>query len=221
MTLERNYKEPRAGCRACARLFAFRREVAAQNPEWFNAPVPDYGASKPQLIVVGLAPGLKGGNRTGIPFQGDFSGLLLSRALVEAGLARYRDEAAPEGGIWADHVLITNIVRCVPPQNKVTAQEIKNCNPFFVRMLKAHRNASALFAVGRQAHDAILRAYGVPISACPFAHDCEWDLPDGKRLFSSYHCSRYNIQTKRLSEEEFCRQLKKVAAFIRAQDTEV
>lgn len=211
MTDRPNYNEPPSDCSVCGRLFDFRLKQKKLYPDWFNAPVPDFAGAEPKVIIVGLAPGLRGGNRTGIPFRGDFSGRVLSRALVGAGLARYRDPQDPDAGIWPDHVCISNIVRCVPPQNKVRMDEVKACRGYFLEMLSAYAAVPVIFAVGRQAHEAVIRSFGLSGRDYPFCHGSRVTLPDGRWLFSSYHCSRYNIQTRRLSEDAFCAEIRAAA----------
>ncbi|MTI17393.1 uracil-DNA glycosylase [Rhodobacteraceae bacterium RKSG542] len=185
-------------------------------PDWHNAPVANFGPANAQLLVVGLAPGLKGGNRTGIPFQGDFSGELLSRALVENGFASYLDCQEPSLGIEPTNVMITNVVRCLPPDNKPNGVEVQNCLPFLGKTLSQCYRLRAVVAIGRVAYDNTLKSYGISVRAEPFAHNKQVVLPDGRQLFATYHCSRYNVNTGRITEEEFCGVFKDVAGYLQS-----
>lgn len=181
--------DPPAGCRKCPRLVAFRRENRAAFPDFHNAPVPVWGADDAPLLVVGLAPGLKGANRTGRPFTGDASGELLFGALIRAGLAM-----KAETGVALKGCAITNAVACVPPQNRPTAAEAANCRRYLKEALKGRR---CVLALGRLAHDAVLKAWGERLASHSFAHGAVTNI-GGVRLVSSFHPSRYNVATKRI-----------------------
>jgi uracil-DNA glycosylase family 4 len=173
------------------------------HPDWFNAPVPSFGDPAPALLIVGLAPGLRGANRTGRPFTGDFAGDLLYRTLQKFGFAVGRYDAHPEDGLQLVRARITNAVRCVPPQNKPGASEINACRPFLAAELAALPDLRAIFALGAIAHDAVLRAKGLRRAGYPFAHGAMHELPGGTVLADSYHCSRLNTNTGRLTAAMF------------------
>lgn len=191
-------------CPLCPRLVAFRHALRARHPGWWNAPVPHFGDPKAWLVVCGLAPGKQGANRTGRPFTGDHAGLLLYRTLLKFNLAHgeYREE--PDDTLELRGVAIVNSVKCVPPQNKPIPEEIATCTAAFFRpTLAALPNARVLVALGQIAHGAAVRAAGGRLSACKFGHLAEHRLPDGRVLIDSYHCSRYNQNTNRLTEPMF------------------
>ncbi|MGE0847575.1 MAG: uracil-DNA glycosylase [Flavobacteriaceae bacterium] len=193
--------EPGRDCPLCPRLAEFRAEQRVNWPGWHNAPVPSFGAPRPRLLVVGLAPGLKGANRTGRPFTGDYAGDLLYATLKKFGFAAGEYRADPADGLTLHDCLITNAVRCVPPQNKPTPAEIRACNPFLGATLEASR-PPAVLALGRIAHDAVLDALGEKRSRHRFAHGARHET-GGAALFDSYHCSRYNTNTGRLTTAMF------------------
>jgi uracil-DNA glycosylase family 4 len=207
--------EPDKDCPLCPRLVAFRNENRHAHAAWFNGAVPSFGPENARLLIVGLAPGRKGANRTGRPFFGDFAGDLLYPTLLKAGLAKGRhDQAAPEALELAD-CMITNAVRCVPPQNKPKPEEVARCRPFLVARIETLPNLTSLLAIGRIAHDAILDALGVKRSAHPFAHGARHALPGGLTLFDSYHCSRQNTNTGRLTTSMFETVVAEAAASLR------
>jgi uracil-DNA glycosylase len=207
--------EPDKDCPLCPRLVAFRNENRHAHAAWFNGAVPSFGPENARLLIVGLAPGRKGANRTGRPFLGDFAGDLLYPTLLKAGLAKGRhDQAAPEALELAD-CMITNAVRCVPPQNKPKPEEVARCRPFLVARIEALPNLTSLLAIGRIAHDAILDTLGVKRSAHPFAHGARHALPGGLTLFDSYHCSRQNTNTGRLTTSMFETVVAEAAASLR------
>ncbi len=195
--------EPGPECALCPRLAAFRAANRAAWPDWFNAPVPGFGPRSARLLVVGLAPGLKGANRTGRPFTGDHAGILLYETLRRAGLAVGAYAAAADDGLSLRDCRIVNAVRCVPPENKPLPAEIAACRPFLAAEFAAMPNLRAVLALGRIAHEAVLRAHGLTPGRYPFAHGAEHALPGGPRLFESFHVSRYNTATRRLTEEMF------------------
>lgn len=195
--------DPPHDCGLCPRLVGFRRENAHHEPSWFNGAVPSFGDHDPRLVIVGLAPGLKGANRTGRPFTGDFAGELLYQTLVEFGFAQGVYAARPDDGLTLSDCLITNAVRCVPPENKPTPAEIATCNRFLSARLRATPRSTAVLALGRIAHDATLAALGQNRSAHRFSHGAVHRLDRGWTLYDSFHCSRYNTNTGRLTAPMF------------------
>ncbi|WP_395661284.1 uracil-DNA glycosylase [Aestuariivirga sp.] len=194
--------EPGRDCPLCPRLVAYRHAQRALHPEWFNAPVPVFGTHDARLLIVGLAPGVAGANRTGRPFTGDFAGELLYSTLLEFGFAEGMFRADPEDGIKLNGTMIANAVRCVPPQNKPLPVEIKTCNGFLRAQIDSLPELCAIVALGRIAHDGVLSALNVRKSLYPFAHGAEHEI-GSLRLFDSYHCSRYNTNTGVLTPEMF------------------
>jgi uracil-DNA glycosylase family 4 len=195
--------EPAKSCLLCPRLVAFRAENSSAHPDWFNGAVPSFGANTARLLIVGLAPGLKGANRTGRPFLGDYAGELLYRTLLKMGLARGRHDPASPDELELVDCMITNAVRCVPPQNKPKPDEIARCRQFLIGRIAALPNLVTLLAIGRIAHDAILDALQVKKRGFHFAHGARHALPGGLTLFDSYHCSRQNTNTGRLTTAMF------------------
>ncbi|MDO8360603.1 MAG: uracil-DNA glycosylase [Devosia sp.] len=204
---------PPRDCPLCPRLVAFRHEARHLHPDWHNAPVPNWGDTAPQLIIVGLAPGLKGANRTGRPFTGDYAGDLLYATLRKVGLAAGEYEQRPDDTLQLKGALIANAVRCVPPENKPTTEEIKTCRPFLVATIAAARPLAYL-ALGRIAHDSLLVALGEKRTRYAFGHGAEHRLSAGGTLFDSYHCSRYNTNTGVLTTAMFEDVVGRAAAFI-------
>ncbi len=193
---------PRPDCSLCPRLAAFREEQRAAFPGWFNKPVPSFGPADAALLVVGLAPGMRGANRTGRPFTGDYAGDLLYGTLLEMGFATGEYRASPADSLALVDCRITNAVRCLPPQNKPVAAEIKNCRPFLQSELEELPRLRVVVALGRIAHDSLLRALGVRLAEFPFAHAAMHQIGE-LTVADSYHCSRYNTQTGRLTEPMF------------------
>ena len=189
-------------CPLCPRLVAFRAEARSGNPDWFNAPVPNWGDPGARLLVIGLAPGMRGANRTGRPFTGDYAGDLLYQVLGEAGVTSGTYASDPNDGFKLHGVSITNAVRCVPPQNKPIGAEINTCRQFLTATIDAGY-ATTLLALGGIAHQSVVRALGLKPGALPFAHAARHDVGEGRVLFDSYHCSRYNTNTNRLTPEMF------------------
>lgn len=187
--------EPSAECPLCPRLVEFRGQYRAREPEWHNAPVPSFGPQKASLLIVGLAPGLKGANRTGRPFTGDFAGDLLYSTLIKYGFARGNYGASVSDGLTLADCRITNAVRCVPPQNKPVPAEIKACNGFLSATIQQTANVAAIVALGRIAHDAVLSALSCRKSEFRFGHGSRHAVSGKRVLFDSYHCSRYNTNT--------------------------
>jgi uracil-DNA glycosylase len=192
-----------ADCRDCPRLATFLDQVAVRNPGYFCRPVPSFGDPDARLLIVGLAPGMHGANRTGRPFTGDFAGVLLYQTLFELGLTDAAGSVSAEDGLKMNGCRITNAVRCLPPENKPTTDEVKRCNAFLAHELALVPTDGVVLALGKIAHDAVLRACGLKLSALKFAHAAEHQLPSGSTLVDSYHCSRYNQNTKRLTVEMF------------------
>lgn len=195
--------EPAADCGECPRLAAFRAENRAAHHDWFNAPVPSFGDERARLLIVGLAPGLQGANRTGRPFTGDYAGELLYRTLLETGFAEGEYRADPDDGVRLKSCLITNAVRCVPPANKPIAAEIKACRPFLRGRIAGLPDLRAILALGRVAHESVIATRDGRQADYRFAHGACHELPDGLRVYDSYHCSRYNTNTRRLTEQMF------------------
>ncbi|MGE0152748.1 MAG: uracil-DNA glycosylase [Reyranellaceae bacterium] len=195
---------PARDCPLCPRLVAFRLENRAKFPDWHNAPVPPFGGLDARLLIVGLAPGLRGANRTARPFTGDYAGVLLYSTLLKFGLARGAYTQSPDDGLQLLGARITNAVRCVPPQNKPEPAEFANCRPFLVGEIAAMRNLKAILALGKGAHDQILRALNArPAKDYKFVHGAQHALPNGLLLADSYHCSRYNTNTGVLTTAMF------------------
>ncbi|HWD57198.1 MAG TPA: uracil-DNA glycosylase [Stellaceae bacterium] len=194
---------PSSDCPLCPRLAGFRAQQRAVHPDWFNAPVPTFGPESAELLIVGLAPGLRGANRTGRPFTGDYAGDLLYATLRKFGLAQGDYAAHRHDGLRLDRVRITNAVRCVPPQNKPETTEIAACRPFLAAELAALPRLRTILALGAIAHHAVLAAKGLRRAAYPFAHGALHELPGGLVLADSYHCSRLNTNTGTLTTEMF------------------
>ena len=207
--------EPRTDCGLCERLVAFRRDNAAAHPDWFNGAVPSFGSDTAQLLIVGLAPGLKGANRTGRPFWGDFAGDLLYPTLLKTGLAKGKHDLSQRDALSLVGCMITNAVRCVPPQNKPTGGEIKSCRQFLNGRIESLPNLRALLAIGRIAHESILSSLALIKRDYPFAHGAKHALPGGLLLFDSFHCSRLNTNTGRLTSEMFESVVANAAASLR------
>lgn len=195
--------EPPRDCPLCPRLVAFRAENGHAHPDWFNGAVPSFGREDARLLIVGLAPGLKGANRIGRPFLGDFAGELLYRTLLKVGLARGRHDVALPEALELVDCMITNTVRCVPPANKPIGSEIANCRQFLVGRMAALPNLQSLLAIGRVAHEGILDTLKLKRAAYPFVHGARHAVPSGLVLFDSYHCSRQNTNTGRLTTAMF------------------
>ena len=195
-------------CRACPRLATHLAAVRNEYPSYFARPVPPFGMPRPGLLVVGLAPGMHGANRTGRPFTGDYAGILLYRTLHKFGFASQTGSDDPADGLALSNCRVTNAVKCLPPENRPLPEEVKQCNRFLAAEIAAAR-PRAILALGTVAHAAVLRAAGLKASAFKFAHQAQHALPPqplpkhGIRLFDSYHCSRYNTNTGRLTAAMF------------------
>jgi uracil-DNA glycosylase family 4 len=194
--------DPPRDCPLCPRLKEFRDLWREREPQWHNAPVSTFGAPDGRLLIVGLAPGLRGANRTGRPFTGDYAGELLYATLLKFGFARGVYRADPADGLTLVDAAIANAVRCVPPENKPLPQEMLTCRQFLIATLAARSRVQALVALGRIAHDSTLRALGLRLSSFPFAHGAVHVI-GAVRLYDSYHCSRYNTNTGVLTTEMF------------------
>ena len=205
-----------AQCRRCQRLATFLGEVRHQHPDYVAAPVPSFGDPKARLLVVGLAPGMHGANRTGRPFTGDHAGLLLYAALHAAGFSNQPEGLSPDDGLVLTDCRITNAVRCLPPANKPLPLEIRACNDYLRHELQASPAPSVVLALGQVAHQAVLMALDLPRKTYPFGHGSGYRLPGGPWLLSSYHCSRYNTQTRRLTPEMFAAVLARARACLDA-----
>ncbi|HET7203213.1 MAG TPA: uracil-DNA glycosylase [Steroidobacteraceae bacterium] len=190
-------------CTLCPRLAAFLDEGKRIHPDYFCAPVPSFGDPDARLLLVGLAPGFHGANATGRPFTGDYAGILLYETLYEFGLSTAPVSVSADDGLRLIGCRISNSVKCVPPQNKPLPVEIANCNRYLAAELARVADGTVLLALGAIAHNAALRALGLKAGPYPFAHGAEHALPRGLRLVDSYHCSRYNTNTRRLTVEMF------------------
>ena len=190
-------------CRDCPRLAQFLDESQKRFPDYYCAPVSPFGDAQPRLLIVGLAPGLHGANASGRPFTGDHAGLILYRTLHRFGFASKPESLHVRDGLELLGARITNAVKCVPPENKPLPVEIKNCNRYLAAELQTLPSHVVLLALGRIAHEAILRAFELRTKPYTFAHGAQFELPSGHVLIDSYHCSRYNTQTGRLTEEMF------------------
>jgi uracil-DNA glycosylase len=192
-----------ADCRRCPRLAAFLDAVHAQEPDYYCRPVPPFGAPLARIVLVGLAPGMHGANRTGRPFTGDHAGILLYRTLHKFGLASGPESITADDGLELKDARITNSVKCLPPANKPLPTEVKECNSYLRAELQQSRSARVILALGAIAHGAVLRAFDLRPATFRFAHAAEHALGAGRVLLDSYHCSRYNTQTRRLTTEMF------------------
>lgn len=205
--------DPDRDCPACPRLVEFRLRNRIAQPAWHNAPVPAFGPLEARLLVVGLAPGLKGANRTGRPFTGDYAGELLYPTLRRFGFARGSYGQRADDGFELVDCRISNAVRCVPPENKPLPAEINACRSFLVKEIAAMPNLAVILALGAVSHGSVVAALGQRRAAWPFVHGALHHLPNGPLLADSYHCSRYNTNTGRLTTEMF----EKVVATLRAK----
>jgi len=194
---------PAPDCRLCPRLAKFRAANRSANPDWFNAPVPSFGPVEAPLLIVGLAPGLRGANRTGRPFTGDHAGVLLYDTLLRLRLARGWYGADPSDGLELTGCRVVNAVRCVPPANLPIPAEIATCNRFLMAELQGMRGLKAILALGVVAHASVLRAFGLPTARLRFRHGAIHELPRGILLGDSYHVSRLNTNTGKLTAEMF------------------
>ena len=206
--------EPPKDCDLCPRLVAYRREVRDKHPDWFGGAVPSFGDTSARLLVLGLAPGVTGAHRTGRPFTGDYAGDLLYATLTKFGFANGRFDARPDDGLVLSGCMVTNAVRCVPPQNKPVGAEINACRPFMLSRLKALPELRAIVCLGRIAHDTLIRGLGARLADHAFAHQARHEV-GAYTVFDSYHCSRYNTNTGRLTTEMFEAVFGDVAEYLR------
>ena len=190
-------------CTKCPRLCAFLEENRKKYPTYFNAPVPNFGDQKAQLLIVGLAPGLKGANQNGKPFTGDFAGRLLYPTLIKYGFAQGIYKEAPDNGLTLHNAMITNAVLCVPPENKPTGEEIALCNSNLKNTINSLKNLKIILSLGHISHNAALKALQLKQSNYVFGHNKVHILPQGFILVDSFHCSLYNTATKKLTQEMF------------------
>ncbi len=191
------------GCRDCPRLAEFLNELSLKYPDYHARPVPPFGVDDAQLLIVGLAPGMHGANATGRPFTGDHAGILLYQTLYKMGFCNQAEASGIDDGLTLINCRISNAVKCLPPANKPTTSEIRQCNHFIAAEIKDLEKGAVVVALGRIAHNAILIALGYKQSAYPFGHAVEHRFDSGLLMIDSYHCSRYNTQTKRLTEPMF------------------
>ena len=190
-------------CPLCPRLVALRHECRAEHPDWWNAPVPAFGDREAWLAIIGLAPGKHGANRTGRPFTGDYAGDLLYATLAKFGLSE-GDYGADRGdGLRLKGAIILNAVKCLPPHNKTLPVEEANCQPYLMEAIASLPNLTTFIALGKVAHDSLCRSFAVPLAKAKFAHGAVHELPGGLKLIDSYHCSRYNQNTRRLNAAMF------------------
>lgn len=197
------YAEPPRECDRCPRLREFLLGLRETLPDYHNAPVPSFGDPSPRLLVVGLAPGMHGANKTGRPFTGDWAGDLLYAALHQYRFSKGEYGAAADDGLQLIDAMITNAVRCLPPQNKPIGAECNNCRPFLTDQIEGLPTLRALLCLGKVSHDNTVRALGLRLRDYPFGHNVSYAVTEKLTLFSSYHCSRYNTNTKRLTEDMF------------------
>jgi uracil-DNA glycosylase family 4 len=205
---------PGLDCHLCARLAEYRQDNKKHIPDGFNAPVPTFYGTRPRVLIVGLAPGLNGANRTGRPFTGDYAGDLLYAALLRFGFARGLYKAKPDDSLELIDCSITNAVRCVPPKNKPVAAEINACRPFLKAEIENQNSIQAILALGRISHESVVRAFSRKLSEFRFSHGARHDLSPKITLFDSYHCSRYNTNTRRLSTEMFMEIFSQIRSFL-------
>jgi uracil-DNA glycosylase family 4 len=195
--------EPRLDCPLCPRLAGFRDALRTEYLDWWNAPVPAFGDPAAWLVIFGLAPGKHGANRTGRPFTGDYAGVLLYETLAKFGLSEGTYEARSDDGLRLKGAMLVNAVRCLPPENKPTPEEVRTCRPFLEAPLAALTNARVFVALGQIAHQSAVKALGGRLPKARFGHLAEHRMPDGRLLIDSYHCSRYNTNTGRLTTAMF------------------
>lgn len=209
---------PAADCPLCPRLAAYRFENRSKEADWHNGPVPSFGSTQAAVLIVGLAPGLRGANRTGRPFTGDFAGVLLFSTLVQCGFAVGDYDARADDGLHLCGCRITNAVRCVPPQNLPTPSEARTCNQFLAFEIAAMPSLKAILALGTLSHEMSLRALGVKPSKHKFLHGAVHEIRPGFSLVNSYHVSRYNTSTRRLTPEMFLTAIRTLRNTVDASD---
>lgn len=203
-------------CKRCPRLASHLAAIRREYPDYHARPVPSFGADDAWLLVVGLAPGMHGANRSGRPFTGDFAGILLYQTLHEFGFASRPVSESADDGLELLDCRVTNAVRCLPPQNKPVGAEVNRCNVFLEQELQRVPAGGVVLALGGVAHRAVIKAQDLRQAAHPFGHAAEHDLPEGRVLLDSYHCSRYNTQTRRLTEDMFRAVFRRAAELLAA-----
>jgi len=196
-------KDNLINCKKCSRLVDFLQDLKTKYPEYHNRPVAPFGDPKPNLLIVGLAPGMHGANATGRPFTGDYAGILLYKTLYDFGFTNMAESRSIDDGLVLKGVRITNAVKCLPPKNQPQAIEINSCNLFLSKEIMALKPKAIILALGLVAHKAIIKALGLKQKDFKFAHKAVYQLPNAKTLIDSYHCSRYNTQTRRLTPKSF------------------
>ena len=208
---------PKPDCQICDRLAAFRDKNRREFPDKFNAPVPSFGPEDASLLIVGLAPGLRGANFTGRPFTGDYAGDLLYGTLIKFGFARGEYKADPNDGLELIGARITNAVRCLPPENKPTGPEINNCRPFLISEIENLKNLKTILCLGLISHNSVIKTLGAKISEFKFSHGALHDI-NNLKVIDSYHCSRYNTNTGRLTTEMFEDVFKMIRTITKSKD---
>lgn len=203
-------------CARCPRLAGHLEAIRKTHPGYHARPVPSFGDPAARLLVVGLAPGMHGANRSGRPFTGDFAGILLYRTLHEFGFASRPESVSADDGLELNDCRITNAVRCLPPENKPVGAEVNRCNVYLEQELKRVPSGGVVLALGGVAHRAVLKASSLKQAAHPFGHGAEYELPGVRVLLDSYHCSRYNTQTRRLTDEMFREVFRRAAGLLAA-----
>lgn len=206
--------EPDYNCTRCPRLRDFILSNREKYPDFFNGPVPSFGEKDARLLIVGLAPGLKGANATGRPFTGDYAGDLLYKALEKFDFTKGVYAGHAKDGLELSDCMITNAVRCVPPQNKPIGAEINTCRDYHIAQIADLENLKVIMCLGKISHDSTIRALGLKLKDYPFKHNLVHTLENGVHIISSYHCSRYNTNTKRLTEEMFYDVFKTIRAHL-------
>lgn len=215
------FTPPPPDCPLCPRLVAFRENNRLEYPHFFNGAVPPFGGLEAELLVVGLAPGLKGANASGRPFTGDYAGIVLYQALAKHGFARGEYRARADDGFTLLNARITNAVRCVPPENKPTPAEEKTCNSFLIQEMAAMPNLKIILSLGLTSHNAVLRTLKLKVKDFKFAHSAVHALPGGRVLLDSYHTSRYNVSTGRLTQAMFDAVVEKAAGLLEGKDAQI
>jgi uracil-DNA glycosylase family 4 len=205
-------------CEACPRIHANLTRIKKEYPAYHCRPVPAFGSITASLMIVGLGPGMHGANATGRPFTGDYAGILLYQSLYAYGFANKPEAISSNDGLKLKDCIITNAVKCLPPGNKPTTEEIITCNRFLQDELINNKNTKVILALGKVAHDSVLRAFSYKQSKFKFSHKAEHEIDEDKLLLDSYHCSRYNTQTKRLTEKMFKEVIQRARNIIEGQD---
>ena len=213
-----NIKQYDKDCVQCPRLASFLAEVRQKQPDYHARPVAPFGSKRAELLIVGLAPGMHGANATGRPFTGDFAGILLYKALFKYGFSNQPEATARNDGLKLKNCMITNAVKCLPPENKPIGSEVNNCNSYLSNEINGLKSLKVILALGGLAHNAVLKSLGKKNSECKFGHAHLHPLDDNRWLMDSYHCSRYNTQTRRLSEEMFFSVFEKINELIDASN---